>query len=102
MFAKTSKRDLYDAGQRYRSKWLDAVDDLDVCRERKAGLKAKLATRTSTAVRKLVVPPSEQTVHPSGISVGTAIAGGIGLVALGIVVGVLAAGKSQPSVVVAK
>lgn len=101
-FKNHSKKDLYDAGQRYRSKWLDSIDDFDICQARLAGAKKKLGTRTSTAIRALVVPPIEKTGPVSGSSTELVVIIAIGGLALGAVLGGLLMKDSNPSVIVTK
>lgn len=72
---------VYRAGQVYRRRWLDAADDLAVCEERRVGAERKLSTRTSTAIRNLVVPPVPEQ-DGSGVSPGTVVAIAFGVAAL--------------------
>lgn len=100
-FAGYSKRALYDKGQRYREKLLDARDEIDICSERLAGVRRKLSTRTSTAIRALVVPPIVSP-EPSGSSTELVALIGLGGFGVGILLGAFLAAKSAPSVVIAK
>lgn len=63
---------VYRAGLVYRRRWLDTADDLAVCEVGRRGAERKLATRTATVVRDLVVPPPVP--DDSGISGGTVVA----------------------------
>ena len=99
VFENYSKRDLYDAGQRYKRKWRDGQDDLAICDLRLKAADRKLATRTSTAVRSMVVPPPEK---PTGASTELVVIVGALALGLGVILGVLVEKSDTPSVVVAK
>ncbi len=99
-FENTSKRTLWDTGQRYRQKWHDCGDDLQVEGLQLTGCRRKLATRTSTAIRNMVVPPAVPT--PEGWSTEFVLGIGLGCFAIGAILGAILARPSQPSVIVAK
>ena len=99
-FKKTSKRALWDAGQRYRQKWHDCGDDIAVEERRLEGCRRKLATRTSTAIRKLVVPPAVPSSE--GWSTEMVLLSGLVGLAIGAFLGVILTKRSDPAVVVTK
>lgn len=102
-WAQTSKRELWDSGRRYRSKWLDALDDRDICLIRHGGCLQKLATRTSTAIQTMVVPPTQKEVPGGGASAELVVIIGLGCLILGGVFGYLLADPdAPPTVIVAK
>lgn len=66
-------------------------------------LEDKLATRTSTVIERLVVPPAPEPVASSGVSTPWVVVVGVGALVLGTVLGVLVAQRGGGTdVIIAK
>lgn len=95
-----SKRELWTTSVRFEGKWKDEQLAHAGTKVKLAGAEKKLAVRTSTAIRNLVVPPSSS--EPEGHSTSTLVLySGLALVA-GIVVGAIVLSKNEPSTIVVK
>lgn len=94
-----SKHDLWEGAVRWQAKAKDARLERDAAQVRLGACEEKLATRTSTAIRNLVVPPAPQAEgHSTTVVV---LASGLALVA-GIVIGALVIARDDPSTVVVR
>ena len=95
-----SKLQLWETGTRFKGKWKDEQLSHAETKVLLAGAEKKLAVRTSTAIRNLVIPPlpSENSGHSTTILV---VSAGVAL-AVGLIVGALALAKDEPSTIVVR
>lgn len=95
-----SRRELWEASVRFRAKWMDERLAHAETRVRLAGVEAKLAVRTSTAIRDLVPPPPALATSEHSTTV-LVISTGLALVA-GVVIGAVFLKRDEPSTIVVK
>ena len=93
-----SKVQLWKGGQRYRSKWLDAVDAGELTTIELGACQKRLQSRTSTAVRALAVPP--EAPPPSGHTTEIVIVVGVAAAAIGVILGAILSKDAGGSVIV--
>lgn len=96
-----SRRALWKAAVRFEGKLVDERLAHSQTKLKLAGANQKLATRTSTTIRKLVPTPATAEGEAGHSTTTILLVGGLAVV-LGIVVGFLAAPRSQPGAIVVK
>lgn len=96
-----SKAELWQAGVRWRGKFQDAKLETSSVAASLRGCRKKLATRTSTAIRNLVIPPASSSETSGHSTTTVVIIGGLFLVA-GVLIGAFAASNDQPQTIVVR